>query len=63
MTLHELTRLFENHTWIVVSTTSKSDIYSGRIYNYSSEIDKEYLDKEVCSCRIIDNKLDILLDK
>lgn len=64
MTLHELTRAFDNSTLIKIKALSvSSTLYDGMIYKYSDSIDKKYLDSAVCQCKIVDGKLDILLDE
>ncbi len=62
MTLHDLTRKFSNNTVIEIST-EKVILYKGRIFEYSSKIDKKYLGYNVTWCEINDNTLRILIEE
>ena len=70
MTLKELTRIFDNDTNIQIDflgLNKGKTIYKGQIYGYSGEIknkypDDDYLNMQVTSANIKDNKLWILIE-
>lgn len=62
MTLHDLTSKFSNNTTIQIST-EKDILYIGRIFEYSSKIDKKYLGYNVTWCEIEDNILYVWIEE